>query len=267
MYLDYRLERQNRIDFVGLFFVVTHISLFSITIFMPCIGVPLNLDPFYHVFELILPSPYDRSITVILTVPLIRLFLALVCVFEFARFFTIFLFVCISMALTLVTCLRQLVKQSAMSECKTLKLYTQLRVVLKIGDYVIRYVLLFFLTGSQFYITTLWWLVLKCWHLLPGVLTMLAFQAVVGSTFAVVILLPRQIEVCTSSKNLVARKIAQNHTFCKDSRNRYLYLRWKSEYMLPVRFGGQFTLSRDTPMGYLNVLVTNLTNAALLIEP
>ncbi len=234
---------------------------------MPIIGVVLNLDPFYHVFELILPSVYNRSFTVILTVPLIRLFVSWVCSVEFVRFIDILLFVFIAIALTLVTCLRQLVKQSGNAEWRTLKLYTQLRIVLKIGDFFIRHVLFLFLTCSQFIITTLWWFVLKCSHLLPIALTIFAFQAAVASTISVMILLPKQIEICTSSQSFVAGKIAQNHTFCKENRKRYFYLRWKSEFMLPVRFGVEFTFSRDTPIGYFNVLVTNLTNSALLIDP
>ncbi len=241
--------------------------MFCIILFLPIVVISCNLDPFYYVFELFLPDSHNRTLFLIATLILIRFFLGIVCVFECTRFLSIILFIHLSIALTMLTCLRQLIRQPSRWERRTLKLYTQLRIILKIGDYFIRYVLLFALTCPQFIITTLWWLVLKCWHLLPVPITLLAFQGAVVTTLAVTILLPRQIEICSSSEKFVKRKTALHHTFNKYNKNRYYFLRWKSQRILPIRFGVQFTLNKSTPIGYLNVFITNLTNAVLLINP
>lgn len=55
-------------------------------------------------FELILPSPYEREITLIISRRLIRLVLVTIGLFEFLRFASIILFVSICLVVTIVTC-------------------------------------------------------------------------------------------------------------------------------------------------------------------
>lgn len=87
------------------------------------------------------------------------------------------------------------------------------------------------------------------------------------ATAGVIVLLPRGVEISDASLNFVVRKKALCHTFNKYNKNYYYYMRWNSQRMLPVRFGAQFILSKDTPINYLAVLMTNLTNSILLINP
>lgn len=254
-------------DYAGLFLITMHLLLSIIGPFVPIVGIVWNLDPFYHAFDLVLPSKYERSLTFVLTIPLLRLFLGWVCVYEFSRFTCILLILLISTSLTMVTCLRQLVRQSSRTEWSTLQLYTQLRIVLKIGDYFIHFFLLFLLVCVQFILTTIWWLVLKCWDLLPIFITVIAIYAAVLATVAVSSILSMGVEICSTSQKFILHKKAVNHTFNKHNDKRYIFLKWASQRMLPIRFGSQFTFSKSTPIGYLEVFITNLTNAVLLINP
>lgn len=233
----------------------------------PIVGVMSELDPFYSVFELILPSRYERSIPVIVVVPIIRLFFSFICVFEFVRFISTLIFLCITVIFTIVTCLRQLMLESSYPEVCLIHLYTQLQIILKTGDYFIRYVLMLLMVSAQVLIVTMWWTILKCWHQLPIYFTFVCGVVTSFTTLTVMILLPRGVEISNASQKFIENQKAIHHTFDRNNKNRYYFLRWYSQRMLPIRFGVQFTLSEDIPNNYLSVLMTNLTNSILLINP
>ncbi len=48
---------------------------------------------------------------------------------------------------------------------------------------------------------------------------------------------------------------------------RVYYLEWNSQRFLAIRLGSQLTFTQDTLRDYLDVLITNLTDALLLISP
>src|SRR5438874_1542226 len=76
----------------------------------PFVGVLAELDPFYFVFELILPFPYERDVLVILGIPVVRLFLGLICIAEFGRFFYMFILLTFSLVFTASACLKTLTR-------------------------------------------------------------------------------------------------------------------------------------------------------------
>ncbi len=243
--------------------------MFIIVLILPVFVILWEIDPFYFVFEICLPSIYERELILIVTIPLVRFCLGFLCVFEFCRFVSNILFVFTCVAFTALNCLKELTKGTCSQKVETtvLKLYTEQLIWTKSIDYFIRYVVVQFLITAQVLIVTMIWMVLKCWDLLPGIISF-AFGLAAGfSTVAIVTILPVAVEICESSRKFVKQKAAVYHTFNRRGRNCYFYLRWKSQTLLAIRFGVQFTLSKKSFLNYFEVLMTNLTNSILLLNP
>ncbi len=231
-----------------------------------CYGF-IKLDPFYYIFELILPSVYERSLHLILTIPLIRIFLLFVCTFEFARFMAIILFTCLIIVFTMISCLHQVVQQSHKSEHQTIQHYSQLRILCNSCDYFLRHLTLFMISCSQVIIICMCWAIVKCWDVLPFYMASIFVLTATGSAFGTLLLLPHAVEICIRSKVFVDENKTSYHTFNRYHKTRCFYLRWKSQRALAIRFGSQFNFNESTLRDYLQVLVTNLTNAIFLIHP
>lgn len=244
-----------------------HLPMITLLPIGPIIVVFADIDPFYYVLEILLPSAYDRSISQILGTIFLRVFLSTLGAFEYCRFSSFHLFFAISGACAMITCLKQLTNPFRKSEQSVLSIYTQLRIILKVLDDFLRHVVMLLMICTQVVATSLWWIVIKCYGVLPLSVYMMACIVALINTFVVVILLPRGVEISDSSEKFVEYKKASNHTYNKFNPKRYFYLQWKSQRMLPIRFGVQFIVNKHTPINYLNVLVTNLTNAILLIHP
>ncbi len=161
----YRVSKPKSRDWIGIFLIGVNLALLAIVSFLPIIMIVLNLDPFYFIFEQILPEPYDGSVFRIILIPLVRIFMAIICIFEFLRYLSVILLVFVSISVTLVTCFRKLVQDANILERRTLVLYIQLRVILKTVDYIIRYVVVLLMTLVQVIIVSMSWFVLKCWHI------------------------------------------------------------------------------------------------------
>lgn len=183
------------------------------------------------------------------------------------RFFSILLFTLLSTTCTIKACVRYLVKESKLLERFTLHFYTQLQVLFKESEYYTRRLLFIAILSSQGGITTTWWMVIKCWNILPIFMVFATLLAAIISTLVMGLLLPHGVEICDRSEKFVSNKTSSNHTFNKYSKNRYNYLKWKSQRMLAIHVGTQFTLSKSTPIQFFEILMINLTNAILLIEP
>lgn len=244
-----------------------HLPLIILLPIGPLIVVFANMDPFYYVFEIFLPSPYYRSISAVLGTILVRIFLSILGTFEYCRFATFHLFLVISGACAMITCLKQLTNPFRKSEQSILNIYTRLRIILKVLDDFLRHVVMLLMICTQVVVTGLWWIVIKCSGVLPLSIYIMACLVALISACVVVILLPRGVEISDASEKFVEFKKASYHTYNKFNHKRYFYLQWKSQRMLPIRFGVQFIVNKDTPINYLNVLITNLTNGILLIHP
>ncbi len=227
----------------------------------------VELDPYYFVFELFLPSPYTRSLFIIVGMPLVRFSLGVVGIFEFQRFFTVLLFLTMSGFSALLECVKELTNLSTTSERNCLSFYARLRILLISGDYIIRHVVALLLTCGQVVITSFWWIALKCDKVLPNYVIIFFYLIAIVTVGIVVLLLPQAVEINETSFAFVKQKRSSYHTFNRHNKNYYYFVRWKSQRMLPIRFGVQFTLNKDTPIGYYDVLMTNLTNSVFLIQP
>lgn len=234
---------------------------------LPLLGILCNLDPSYYVLELILPSPFSRNLSIIILTYLLRLFLTILWVFEFQRFATIFLFLTISCAHTMARCTKEITSPSQNSERSILRYYTILRLFIISSDDFLRNAVALMLICGQVFITITWWIVLKCWTILPTYITLIFFLSAVALVALFTILLPQVVQIYETSLKFIIFKRSTYHTYNRYSKNYYYFLKWRSQCMLSIRFGVQFTVNKDTPINYLAVLMTNLTNSVLLINP
>ncbi len=264
---DYNFKRRKSTDWLGLFLIFIHIAFFSSCLLYPVVSVFVKLDPFYYIFEFFLPPPNERCLVLICGTIFIRFVLSAVGAYEFLRFSTLHLFVYLSIFLTILTCLRNVIKMLRVGETTTLKLYIMLSIIMKTVDYFIRHVIAHLLFFCQILLVSTWWLVFKCYFIMPVIMTSVFGIAAVGTLIIIIPIISIAVEISNTSQQFVNHKKAMSHTFNRRSRKYYYYLKWNSQRILPMRFGTQFIIGVNTPISYLDVLMVNLTNAILLINP
>ncbi len=211
IFLDCKYNNTKSIDWPGILLVCIHIVLAPSAVMLSLVGILFELDPFYFVFELLLPSPYYRSLTFILAIPLLRFFLGLVCVFERQRFITILLFLMISGFQTLLVCIRELSNLPKNLERDCMNWYIQLRVLLISGDYFVRHVVALLLACGQVIIISCWWIALKCGSLLPNYLIIFFYLSAIVTVGMVILILPQAAEISEASMEFVKQKRASYH--------------------------------------------------------
>ncbi len=268
MFSEFGFSNKNSNDWLGLIIIILHIGGVIWILLFILISIIIELDPFFSVFEFILPSPYERDISTILIILLIRTLLTSVCVFELIRFTTLNAFIALFAVHTMLTCVHQLIGQSAKSSERTLlKLYTQLRATLGIGDKFVRCGSFLLLSCLQFILTIIWAMVIKCWDTFPPLFQIVICIDAVVLTLGSIFMLPKVIQVSEKSKNFVSRKQSQYQTFNRRNAKYYNFCRWRAQRLLPIKLGAQLTLCKDTPVIYLDVLLANITNVILLVNP
>lgn len=254
-------------DWNGFLLIVYTLVVITLLPFFPLLIVLLELDPFNHVFELILPSPYERNLQVIVIVPLIRILLCTVCYFEYVRFGFLLIFFSLCSACTALNYLNKLTFQNRSFQNVTLRLYNQLRIILKVSEYFLCNVVLLLMFCSQVLLTSIWWICIVCWEFLPGLVSFSVFLLAFLCTSILILLLPRAVEISDVSEQLVKTKKAMYHTYHKLGKSRCQYLQWLAQQILPIRCSFLFLVNKNTPMDYYTVLISNLTNAILLVNP
>lgn len=195
----------------------------------------MELNPYYLIFELVLPSPYERSLTIIFFGFCLRLALLFVCVAEFFRFVTTIVFIVLAFLFTGSTCLKKIATNQHTSTRTTLQLYVQLRVSLVIGDYFFRHIVILFMLFGQILLTTTSWMVLKCRHILPVYIILVAFLILLFTTIGLFIILPPIVKICEFSQKSVQKRRAAFHTFNRHKTTYYYFLRWRSQRLLPKK--------------------------------
>lgn len=177
------------------------------------------------------------------------------------------MFVLLTALFTVDACLRVIVNHSYKTERISLTLYCQLRVFFKVADLVLRNIILLLLSCATVITTSVWWASFKCWGILPVFVSFSTCLIAIIITVLLVVFLPRAVKICDDSQKLINHKKATYHTYDRYNRNRYYFLLWTAQRMLPIRFGHQFVISYQTPINYFSVLMTCLTNACLLVSP
>lgn len=187
--------------------------------------------------------------------------------YESSRFSILYLFVFQSLTVTTSTCLRKIIRNTWMTETKTLQLYNMLRVSLKSSDFYTQYIYFYLLVLLQIFITLSMWVVIKGWNILPIYITLVFGLAAKSTLVTIPLIMPPAVEICETSEKFVKLKKLMYHTFKRGSIKYHCFLKWRSQRMLPIRFGTYFIMNARTPIRYFKVLVDNLTNAILLVNP
>jgi len=241
---------------------------------MPLVGVYAQLDPFYYVLEgYILPHPYHRTTFSIIVTPIVRFFLAFICVMEFARFALLCLLwftLAQLVSFFFLRHIRGMATDSLAASEHVHKMYIALRLVFGTFYQKLKFVLscsLFCLHAATVVII---WLPLKCWGLVPNfVLLLMVLFALVALEISLM-LLPVSAIIHNESRALVNAK-----------RDRYLYyytnysqkikhlehIKWRAQPYIGIPCGNLFVFKRSSTKNYFLKLVDNLTNALLLIDP
>ncbi len=236
-----------------MFFITIHIVSLSSCFVFPVVIVLLKLDPLYHILVIFLPPADEWSLYLVVPIILLRIFVLAVYAYEYSRFFILHIFVFASIIFTTSTCLRKVIRNFMMPETITLKSYIRLCIVMKASDYFIRHANAHLMVFYQIFIISMYWLVIKCWNILPIYITLAFCMIAVGTSVASVLIIPCTVEICTASEKFLIYKKARNHTFNRNSRKYFNFLKWSSQQMLIVRFGDQFIFNERTLINYLNV--------------
>lgn len=165
------------------------------------------------------------------------------------------------------TCIKHLVNYSHCYEEFPTRLYCQLGIVLKTSEHFFSNNSVVLVASSQIITVTMWWTVLKCWNVIPSVLTFTFLWAGIFCPFGVLMIMFQKVEIFTTSKKFIEYKRSKYHTFSKYNKNRYFFLHWNSQRILAKRLKEQLTFNQTTLRKYVSVLIENVTNAVLLINP
>lgn len=265
IFLDHRPKYANSIDWLGLFHLGVHFVMLSSCFVLPIVGVLSNSDPFGHIFDLF---GERQSESLKLVIFIARFLLMIACLYEFSRYGTLICFVFFSIVFTISTCLRKVIRDFMAPDEVSFKLYNHLCIVIRQTEYFTSHLFAVLLVISQILMVSLWWFLVKCWNLITIYITMLFGVVAMGTLFTtVIIIVPYAVEISEASKKFLETKKAKHHTFNRRSKKYYCFCKWSSRQMLPMRFGSRFVMSVKTPINFLNVLMTNLANATLLINP
>lgn len=243
-----------------------HLFIVPTLILVPA-GMFLELDPLYFVFERILPVRQQRPLTLNITIYLMRFFHMLILGLEIIRFISLFLIYIFCLVFTILRCLKELVNENDAFDRQIIRRYVHLSVSLKSSDFFHRHILGLYMVCGQIIMITSAWVAIKCSKLLPSYFITWDGIIVFILVACWVLILPQAADGCEISRKFVKRKTAIHHTFNRYNKNYEKYIRWKSNRMLPVRFGSQFYLGKSAAIKFFETLVTNFTNAALLVNP
>lgn len=233
----------------------------------PLVIYYFQLDPFFFIFEILAQESDARSLLAKLLIESTRIFMIFITTYEFMRFSFLLIFSSLCYIPTIIDCLKKLLKQPNNLISRTLRLFIQLRLIVTGGDFFVRNVVAVAMFCSQVLIITANWFVIKCWDLFPLSLLSDSMNTILITTIVMAVFLTMATEINDTSVKFLEHEKNVSHLVTNGSKNRYYFLKWNAQRNLSLRFGIQFTLNRDASNTYFEVLMTNMTNALLLINP
>ncbi len=253
-------------DIIGYLLNVMVILGTVLSLPISAVAVAAHLDPFYFVLEQnILPNPYNRSIELIVFIPILRSVLTCLCMIEFIRIAEIAIFAMIILVFVAVSISKKL---GHVFYDKCLLLYTQLRLLFLSIKTVVDIAIGVLIFGGQFATCLTLWIVFKCYHLLPIYIYLVICFLSIYLIVLVSLLLPATTKVRMGTRSLIRNKLnlhyCTNHRIIRKYYYFNLWLSQKSVYFCCYSF---FIVQRGVTMAYLKELITNLVNAVLLINP
>lgn len=255
-------------DIIGVFLNVFVVGLGTLSPLFVLVGIATDMDPFYFVFEqLILPTPYYRSLAVIVAAPLARFLMGLIATLECIRFGSALL---ISLIVTVFTALSIIEKLKSIHHGKSFSLYVQLRLVCSAVEPFTSSLSFAAIFGSQYFIVLLLWLVFKCYTYMPTYIYYADLLLAISVIIIVTLVLPTLSKIESRSGAFV--QASCNGRFLGKSKPKfrrkcYSYWLWTAQKNVYLSCGCFFKLEGNVTMTYFRELINNLVNAVILIEP
>lgn len=255
----YDIQGTIQIGLVVFFAVFTPIAILIMLV--------THLDPFYYVFEELLPHPFYRNMELIVGIYLTRVLLGAICVYDFCRFLLTFLFVFMLFLSGMIRILNEM-KQVQGTRC--LKFYLNLRITLRPIRHVIGIMVGGVVPWAHFGTAALLWISIRCWEFIsPYVAFLLLIFPVFLSAITILVLFPEVTKLGSESESLIRQNMnlyhSRRHNRVDD--RYFLYLSCKSHRAMALPCGFCFTLGKGFTMQYSQVMVDNVVNAVLLFDP
>lgn len=264
---DYQVSPLKTTDWPGFLLLNFQLNVIPLVLVLPIVIVRIPLDPFHFIFQLVLADPYEKILLLKLFIFILRLLVTYFFIFEFMRFVSLLTLFSLSFAFTIMNCMQNCIIKPKSLDRITLHNFIHLRVIFKLGDYFIRHIVSLIIIITQVTFIIAGWVVIRGWHKLPVYIILEAFMGMLIALISMIVFLKVSNKIGETSKTYLKDKCSANHTFAKFHKNRYYYLKWYAQKSLRIRFCSQFVLEKDTIIQYFSKLVTNLTDAILLINP
>lgn len=253
-----RVQYKN--DTVGVLLILITITLALSPLFIACLILFLSMDSWYFILEDVLPSPYERSIKVILLSWLLRAVLAFSLAAEAFRWASIVAIILVVTGYSFVSTLGKLYKMNSSLCC--LLLYVRFRLIYVCTQYVIRMPISLATAGLHFGTVLLYWLVIRCSDYMPFSLLLVFCALSVSATVFSWLLLPTVAKLSIGCRQLIKRRLIKHRR-----RNRYYYYLWKAQMRVEVPCGIFFNFGPLVVIKYLNWVINNLATSIILVDP
>lgn len=173
-------------DAAGLLLCGLVVICFASPFTAPFIGIWHSIDPFNLVLEdFILPSAYNRGVSLILGSYLLRFTLCITCVLEFTRFASIIL---CGMFVWLLGSLSNLHKLHVLVDTEGYPIYRKLRIALAHGNDFVNYSAGVFIFAGHISLVLLVWLLVACFSILSIEIYVMTFVITVAISSLLLVL-------------------------------------------------------------------------------
>lgn len=232
------------------------------------IAMLTKVDPFYYVFEEILPHPYIRSPKLIVGSLMIRFVLMFLACYEFSRFMlTHIVLVFILFLSAMLSFLKSL---RNFSSKESIEWYVKFKVTLSPVHTLLGHLVGGLVPWAHFGTVVCLWLAIDCWELISEVVAfilLLLAMLIFGGT--VLMMFPEVTKLGTVSELLIRKN--RNYNFSRrpniiDQRY-YYYLLWKAQKIAALPCASYFTMGSGFTMQYAQELFDNLLSVLLVFDP
>lgn len=229
------------------------------------VGTLFDIDAFHHVFEEILPAPFERSINHIIFPFLVRCTLVIICIQEFCRFgcfMTILVMTCIFGAMSVITKI-----QNVRTGDRCILLYSRLRVIGMSVLEPFRVITCVVLLVTHFVIVSVLWMLIRCWKHIPPLISLLAGVVAFFFIIFTVLLLPILASIELKTESLVDERRKRHYWGYRSGHAKYYFKWWVAQRRLVVPCASFFTCGPGLIRGYIDWLSNNVASTVLLIGP
>jgi len=148
-----------------------------------------------------------------------------------------------------------------------LRYYEHLMIIAMLGRTFVAFLCLSFVAWTVPFFSTIAWFSVRCAGIMPAFVIVAASAGFVGGVGLAIQILYQMANVRVISDNFIKSQRARFHTFNSRRYNYFYTLKWKAQQPIPAYCGEQFQMSREAVILYLEVIITNVTDALLLIKP